>query len=65
MILIFLFVNCYILCIFWKIINTYLFNLMPKNIDLPLFLQVSVLAREPGRVGPIQRRARAEPVLAR
>jgi hypothetical protein len=43
-----LYVNCYVLCIFLQIMNTYLLNLMHK------ILICLCLARERGRVGPSQ-----------
>jgi hypothetical protein len=55
-----LYVNCNILCIFWQIMNTYLLNLMHKIFKTCMFC-VCTAAREPGRVGPSQREARAEP----
>jgi hypothetical protein len=55
-----LYVNCYVLCIFWQIMNTYLLNLMHK-ILICLCSTVFVLAREPGRVGPS--RGELEPSL--
>jgi hypothetical protein len=57
-----LYVNCYVLCIFWQIMNTYLLNLM-HTILICLCSTVFLLAREPGRVGPSQRGTRAEPAF--